>query len=73
MALHASLQFYKFLGELVVASYERAQPHEGAHDIDASIDGAGRVEHGGSHDRPVFGEGKGEGTPAAVTTQQSIT
>jgi hypothetical protein len=39
-----------------------AHAHEGAHDVEAHVDGAVGVEHGGSHERAVLGER--EGRPA---------
>jgi hypothetical protein len=44
--------FGKFLGR----AQDLAQQHEGAHDVDAHLDGAGAVEDGGGHDGAVLGE-----------------
>ena len=60
LLLDACLELIETAGELLVRDQELPQLHEGAHDIDAHLDGAGAVEHGGGHDGAVLGESVGK-------------
>jgi hypothetical protein len=44
-------------GQFLVGAEQLAQLHEGAHHVDAHLDGARAVEDRGGHDRAVLGEG----------------
>lgn len=53
--------------EILVRGENLAQAHEGAHDVDAHLDGTWAVENRGGHDRTMFGEGERK-LPAAAPT-----
>jgi len=61
-----ALQRRELAREILVRGKQLAQLHEGAHHVDAHLDGAGTVQDGGSHDRAVLGEGERELATAAA-------
>jgi hypothetical protein len=54
----ARLQLSEPAGEVRVRGDELAQLHEGAHDTDAHLDRAGRIELGSHHQRAVLDESR---------------
>src|SRR5205814_6043066 len=66
VVLVLALELIELAREPAVGGEEFAQLHEGAHDIDAHLDGPGAVEDGGGHDGAVLGEGEGRQSRIAV-------
>jgi hypothetical protein len=66
LLLDACLELIETAGEFLVRGEELPQLHEGAHDIDAHLDGAEAVECGGGLDGAVLGEGVGKITATAA-------
>jgi len=55
--IEPSLELCESACQFLVRAEQLAQLHEGAHDVDAHLDGTWAVENRGGHDRPVLGEG----------------
>ena len=64
--IESGFELHEATRELFVRGKHLAELHEGAHHVDAHLDGARAVQDGGGHDGSVFGEREGEFTATAA-------
>ena len=56
LSLNSGFELVQAPGQFLVAGYDLAQPHEGAHDFDVDGDGARTVQDGREHRHALLGE-----------------